>query len=44
MVWRAPVKYEGIKEPSFSEVVPSGCSIAKVTATDNSVAEDFDED
>jgi len=36
MVWRAPVKYEGIKEASLSEVVPPGCSIAKVTTTDNS--------
>ncbi|KAG5344875.1 PLA1A Phospholipase, partial [Acromyrmex heyeri] len=42
MVWRAPMKYEGMKEASFPEVVPSGCSIAKVTATDNSVAENFD--
>lgn len=36
------MKYEGMKEASFPEVVPSGCSIARVTATDNSVAENFD--
>lgn len=36
------MKYEGMKEASFPEVVPSGCSIAKVTATDNSVTENFD--
>lgn len=36
------MKYEGMKEASFPEVVPSGCSIAKVASTDNSVAENFD--
>lgn len=41
MVWRTPMKYEGMKE-AFPEVVPSDCSIAKVVSTDNSVAENFD--
>lgn len=36
------MKYESVKEASFPEVVSSGCSIGKVTATDNSAAENFD--
>lgn len=35
------MKYEGMKEASFPEVVPSSCTIVKVTATDNSVAEEL---
>lgn len=36
------MKYEDMKEASFPKVVPSNYSIVKVTATDNSVAENFD--
>lgn len=36
------MKYEGMKEALFLKVVPSGCSIAKVTMIDNSAVENFD--